>query len=55
MSIPASIKSAITRFDTAAQQMAFQGAADPDDRVAIVHQYQTARINLERAIERAIK
>lgn len=52
--LPAYIAGAITRFDNAAQSYAFIGAADPEDRSAIQHQYDTARERLERAITKAI-
>lgn len=52
--IPPAIKAAITNFGDAAQQYAFKGAAHPEDVPAIVHQYENARQNLERAIEKAI-
>lgn len=48
--IPAPIKAAITRFDVAAQDYAFKGAAHPDDHHAIDARYKKARENLERLI-----
>jgi len=54
MPIPPHISAAITRFETAAQAVTFKGSAAPDERTAIVHQHQTARDALVRAIEKAI-
>lgn len=53
--LPPHILTAIERFSVAAQEYAFKGSASPDMRAAIVHQYEQAKTNLERAIEKAIK
>ena len=55
MALPPSIATAITRFDIAAQNYAADHPDDPRQRTAIIHQYQTARENLERAIEKVTK
>jgi hypothetical protein len=54
VTLPAHIKAAITRFDGAAQALAFKGTALPEDHHAIIHQHETSRAALERAIEKAI-
>ena len=48
------IKAAITRFDNAAQEYAFRGAAHPEDRSEIKEEYVRARESLERMIARLV-
>lgn len=52
--ISTAIKRAITRFDQAAQAVAFKGAAHPESRSYIQLQYERAREALERAIAKEI-
>lgn len=52
--LPPSIKAAIVAFDRAAQAFSGLLAAGPVERTAIQHQYENARLRLEREIERAI-
>lgn len=52
--IPQQLKAAITRFDAAAQALAYKGAAAPEDQHAIVHQHERARELLENAIQKAL-
>lgn len=55
MTIPAHIKAAITRFDAAAQAYGvMHDGSQPDNHYSITHRYETARIALERAIEKVI-
>lgn len=54
MTLPVHIYGAITRFDGAAQALAFKGAAHPEDQPVIQQQYDEARQRLIRAIEKAI-
>ena len=49
MHLPPQILSALLRFDKAAQQFGMR-----TDNAAARHQYETARENLERAIEKAL-
>lgn len=49
MHLPPQIVSALLRFDKAAQQFGTQPG-----NTAARHQYETARDNLERAIEKAL-
>lgn len=53
MATPA-ISAAINRFDFAAQEFAFKGAAHPDDRDAIEDLYNLRRDQLISTIERAM-
>lgn len=52
--IPKHINALIARFDLSAQNLAFRGAARPEDAHAILHQYESAREALVQAIEKAI-
>ena len=53
--LPTTIASAITRFDTAAQAVGvMRDGAQPANNYSITHQYEEARQRLERAIAKAI-
>ena len=53
--LPPSITAAITRFDAAAQAMGvMRDGSQPDNWWSVQHQYNQARLRMERAIERAI-
>lgn len=53
--LPRHIVSAIERFDGAAQAMGvMRDGSQPDNCWSIQHQYNEARLRLERAIEKAI-
>jgi len=53
--LPRHIVAALNKFDEAAQQLAFKGAAMPEERHAIVHQHQQAREKLEIVIQKALE
>lgn len=53
--LPAPLKAAINSFQKAAERHAFKGSFDPEGRAAAIHQLQTARDALERAIVRYAK
>lgn len=50
-----SIRTAITRFDKAAQEFAFIGSQMPENHHEIEREYKAARQSLERMIERNLK
>lgn len=55
MSTMSIIKAAITRFDKVAQELAFVGSQDPEDRPLIREEHEQARMALERMIQRHLK
>lgn len=54
MTLPAHIKTALNRFDAAAQNYAYKGSLRFEDRQSAISQYEKTRVQLEHAIEKAI-
>ena len=54
MTITPQIRAAITRFDKACHEMAWKGAAHPEEHAAIEREHAAARDNLERQIEKVV-
>lgn len=48
--LPASLKAKITQHEAAIRELAFQGAAAPEDRQAILEHARHTRYELERTI-----